>query len=514
MILIKRTILILGDQLSRNISALEGADKNNDIVLFIEAKEESNHVRHHQQKIVLVLAAMRHFAESLHEEGFNVDYLKLDTPDNSGSLSQELALAVNHHQSDLLVVTEPSEYRMSEYLHKWQVELGIPVEIKDDNRFLCSKNNFAEWSKGRKTLRMEHFYRYIRRKTGLLMDGDKPEGDRWNYDSQNRRTIPAGIKFPKKLNFVPDKITLNVISTVKKTFGNHFGKTDNFNWAVTRRDALNEFNHFIQTGLPTFGDFQDAMHSGEAYLFHSAISPYLNLGLLNPDEVCKSVVQVYKQGLAPLNCTEGFLRQVLGWREYVRGIYWLKMPGYKNSNFFDAQRPLPEFYWTGKTNMNCLKEVISQTCHHAYAHHIQRLMITGNFSLLAGIKPSEVEEWYLIVFADAFEWVELPNTHGMALYADGGLLASKPYAASAAYINRMSDYCRHCHYKHASKTGKDACPFNYLYWNFLMANEDKLRSNPRMGLPYKMLDRMLSEQQILIRNEAESFLNSLSTTAY
>lgn len=508
----KKIIMILGDQLSLDISAFDGVDKKNDQVLMIEAEEEFRYVRHHKQKIVLILSAMRHFADLLHEKGFKVEYIYLDDHSNSGSLSEELYKSLKRHQAGKLVITEPGDFRMWKYTHSWKSELGISVEIREDNRFICTKEQFADWAAGRKTLRMEHFYREMRRRTGFLMDGNKPEGDRWNYDDQNRKIVPKGVVFPEQLRFTPDKITSTVIDLVENNFADHFGTTANFNWAVSRDGALKVLKDFIENSLPLFGDYQDVMRDGESRLYHSAISPYINLGLLQPLEVCQAVLQAHKKGLTPINCAEGFLRQILGWREYIRGIYWLKMPGYKDSNYFDAQRPLPDFYWTGKTKLRCMAETINDTYYNAYAHHIQRLMITGNFALLAGIKPEEVEEWYLIVYADAFEWVELPNTYGMALYAGGGLLASKPYAASAAYINRMSDYCRHCAYKHGEKIGSQACPFNYLYWNFLLSNKHKLKSNPRMGLAYKMLSRMTEEEHSRIQQEAAIFLESFSAS--
>ncbi len=505
----KKIILIFGDQLSLDVTSLQGLDQKNDLVLMIEASDEFSRPRHHKQKIALILSAMRHFADLLRQKGFSVEYLHLDEQNNSGLFSEELYKVIKLHKAKQLILTEPSEFRMWEMTQRWKADLKIPIEIRKDERFICSKTDFVAWAAGRKTLRMEHFYHQMRRLTGYLMEDKKPVGGSWNYDAQNRQTALSNIALPEELSFNPDQITTNVINMVDKNFKDHFGKLEHFNWAVDRRGALLALEHFIRNGLPLFGDYQDLMRSGEATLFHSLISPYLNLGLLQPDEICEAALQAYEAGLAPLNCVEGFIRQIIGWREYVRGVYWLKMPAYKDSNFLDAQRSLPDFYWTGKTELNCLAEVICGTAKNAYAHHIQRLMITGNFALLAGIRPAEVEEWYLIVYADAFEWVELPNTHGMALYADGGLLASKPYAASAAYINRMSDYCKSCQYKPREKTGPGACPFNYLYWDFLLRNEDKLKANPRMGMVYKMLDRMTEKEQDRIRKDAATFLESL-----
>jgi deoxyribodipyrimidine photolyase-related protein len=341
------------------------------------------------------------------------------------------------------------------------------------------------------------------------MTGGKPQGGRWNYDAENRKALPGNITLPRSRRFAPDTLTREVLSLVRQRFADHFGELDSFGWAVTRKDALRALRHFITTCLPQFGDYQDAMKAGEDFLFHSVLSPYLNIGLLDPQEVCEAALAACQKGTAPLHAVEGFIRQILGWREYVRGIYRMHMPAYAQSNFLGASRALPEFYWTGETDVKCLRETIEAARRNAYAHHIQRLMITGNFALLAGVVPAQVEEWYLIVFADAFDWVELPNTHGMALHADGGLLGSKPYAASGAYINRMSDYCSSCAYNPKIKLGPEACPFNYLYWRFLIVNETRLDSNPRMRMPYRTLARMTVEHRRRIIRQAEAFLAGL-----
>jgi deoxyribodipyrimidine photolyase-related protein len=396
-------------------------------------------------------------------------------------------------------------------MQTWGERFGTPVEIREDDRFLCSRAEFADWAQGRKSMRMEHFYRHMRRKTGWLMAGDKPQGGRWNYDAENRKAVPSDIAVPPRCRFVPNATTREVMALVGQSFVDHFGDLASFGWAVTREEALQALQHFVNACLPQFGDYQDGMKAGEDFLFHSVLSPYINIGLLEPREVCQAALVAYEAGTAPLNAVEGFVRQVLGWREYVRGVYWLHMPAYADTNFLDVERPLPEFYWTGDTDMRCLRETIEATRRNAYAHHIQRLMITGNFALLAGVAPAQVEAWYLIVYADAFEWVELPNTHGMALHADGGLLGSKPYAASGAYINRMSDYCAGCTYNPKVKLGPQACPFNFLYWYFMIVNQARLRPNPRMALPYRTLDRMEAERQRQITAEAEAFLAGLES---
>jgi deoxyribodipyrimidine photolyase-related protein len=498
--------LILGDQLSRSISALQNIDHVQDIVLMAEVHEENTYVKHHKQKIVFVLSAMRHFAKLLQSEGIQVDYVRLDDKDNSGSFTSEINRAIERHTINQIVVTEPGEWRVWEMMQTWEKKFGIRVDIREDDRFFCSRVQFVNWAQSRKSLRMEFFYREMRRKTGWLMEEDKPLGGKWNYDADNRKALPPNLTIPFRTPFTADNGTREVMELVGDRFHDHFGDLESFGWAVTRENALQALNNFIVDYLIHFGDYQDAMKSGEDFLFHSILSPYLNIGLLSPREVCEAALSALFEEKAPLNAVEGFIRQILGWREYLRGIYWMQMPSYAQTNFFEAKRQLPEFYWTGKTEMNCLREVIEGTRRTAYSHHIQRLMITGNYALLAGISPVQVEEWYLIVYADAFEWVELPNTHGMALHADGGLLGSKPYAASGAYINRMSDYCTDCTYNPKTKLGPQACPFNYLYWYFIISNEKQLKSNPRMVMPYRTLSRMTEKRRQQIIAQSEEFL--------
>jgi deoxyribodipyrimidine photolyase-related protein len=494
--------IVLGDQLTRGLSALRGIMPG-DTVLMMEVVEEATYVKHHKQKLTLIFSAMRHFAAELRGHGLSVDYVRLDDPANTQSFSGEVARAVARLKPGRIVVTEPGEWRVREMMQGWG------AEILADERFFATPATFAAWARGRKQLRMEFFYRDMRRASGLLMEGDEPAGGQWNFDHDNRKALPRDVTPPKRCRFAPDHITEEVMAMVAERFGSHFGDLASFGWAVTRADALEALDHFITQCLPRFGDYQDAMKQGDAFLFHSVISPYLNIGLLTPRETCERAEATWRRGEAPLNAVEGFIRQILGWREYVRGLYWLKMPAYAETNFLGARRALPGFYWTGKTEMNCLAQAIGDTQRHAYAHHIQRLMVTGNFALLAGLDPKAVEEWYLLVYADAFEWVELPNTHGMALFADGGVMASKPYAASGAYIDRMSDYCTGCRYKPEVKLGPEACPFNYLYWDFLIRNEAKLKANPRMAMPYRTLAKMETERKAEISRQAQAFLDGL-----
>jgi len=501
--------LILGDQLTRSISALQGLNPAQDVVLMAEVRQENTYARHHQQKIALVLSAMRHFAAALREEGVPLEYVKLEEEGNSGSIFGEVQRALNRLAMDCVIVTEPGEWRVWEQMQTWQVRLGVPVEIRPDDRFLCSREEFKQWAGGYKNPRMELFYRAMRRKTGWLMDGDQPLGGRWNFDPLNRKSIPRGLPLPTWQRHEPDQITRKVLDLVERQFGDHFGQLRPFGWGVTRQQALQALEDFIRERLPWFGDYQDAMQSGEDLLFHSALSPYINIGLLSPREVCQAALNAYHAGEVPLASVEGFIRQISGWREFTRGIYWLHMPAYAQSNYLQARRPLPAFYWNADTAMNCLRQTILSTRRNAYAHHIQRLMLTGNFALLAGIDPAQVEEWYLIVYADAFEWVELPNTHGMALYADGGIMGSKPYAASGAYIRRMSNYCGACKFDPNEKIGSRACPFNTLYWNFIHENRERLQTNPRMAVIYRALDRMDAHTRQQIFKQARDFLDNL-----
>jgi deoxyribodipyrimidine photolyase-related protein len=501
--------LILGDQLSHSISSLNTIDRKRDIVVMVEVATETTYVPHHKQKIVLILSAMRHFAEELSERGIRVEYVKLDAAENTGSFSGEVERAIKKHKPERVIVTEPSEFRVRQFMDDWQDAFGLPVHILEDTRFFSTPNEFAKWAEGKKQLRMEFFYREMRRKTGLLMQGNDPIGNQWNFDHDNRKALPKALSVPARRRFEPDAITLDVIQMAGQRFENHPGELSHFGWPVTRIDALHALDHFIDACLPSFGDVQDAMKQGESFLFHALISPMLNIGLLLPHEACRKAEAAYHSGHAPLNAVEGFIRQILGWREYVRGLYWLKMPNYAEGNALNANRPLPAFYWTGETSMNCLKQCVGDTMRNAYAHHIQRLMVLGNFALLAGIDPREVEEWFLAVYADAFEWVELPNVHGMALFADGGVMASKPYAASGSYIDRMSDYCADCAYSPKEKLGATACPFNYLYWDFLARNRPALSNNQRLAMPYRSLAVMSFEKREQIASEAKEFLDGL-----
>ncbi|WP_306117864.1 MULTISPECIES: cryptochrome/photolyase family protein [unclassified Roseitalea] len=501
---------ILGDQLSRDIATLRDADRDGDIVLMCEVDDEATYVRHHKKKIAFIFAAMRHYADDLRNDGFEVDYRQLDDPDHRvSSFTQALRQAVERHGPDRVVVTEPGEWRVLQMMKDWQRELDVDVEIRTDDRFIATRDDFAAWAKGRKSLRMETFYRRMRRRTGFLMEGGEPAGSRWNFDRDNRAPPADGLSFPDRPHWSVDETTQQVLDLVAARFGDHFGDLEPFAYPVTRRQATRYLNWFVTHALADFGAYQDAMMSDEALMYHSHLSALLNVGLLDPRECCDKAEAAWRAGAAPLNSVEGFIRQIIGWREFVRGIYWLNMPGYGEANALAATRELPQWFWTGQTHMKCLRQAIGQTRQNAYAHHIQRLMVIGNFALLAGLDPRQVQEWFLIVYHDAYEWVEMPNVVGMALFADGGLFATKPYASSGAYIDRMSDYCGGCRYSVNRKAGPKACPFNYLYWNFLIENRQRFAGNRRMAMMYGTLDRMKDERKDAIRADSARFFKRI-----
>ena len=505
-------ILILGDQLSHRLSALEGADKDNDLVVMAEVHSEASYTNHHKKKLVFIFSAMRHFARELEEDGWRVHYQRYHPDNPAQSIEQVIAELVRKYQPERVITTECGEWRLHEQISRWHKTLGIPVEIRPDTRFVCNIDEFARWAEGRKQLRMEFFYREMRKKTGLLMTSEgQPEGGQWNFDTDNRKKWAGKPPAPAPFREEPDAITTEVIELVNEYFSEHFGTTGNFHYAVTAEQAQEALAHFVDFALPCFGDYQDAISDNEDWLFHSILSPYLNTGLLDPMEVCEEAVRAWHAGRAPLNAVEGFVRQIIGWREFVRGIYWLLMPGYARENRLGNSRELPWFYWTGDTKMRCMHKAIDATARNAYAHHIQRLMITGNFALLAGVKPEAICDWYLAVYIDAFDWVELPNTLGMVMHADGGYLGSKPYAASGKYIQRMSDHCQNCHYRVQDATGERACPFNSLYWHFIDRHREDFADNPRMTMMYRNWDKQKPERREALLARADWVLANMET---
>lgn len=507
----RHLVVVLGDQLDLHAAAFDNFDAAHDVVWMAEVAEESTHVWSSQPRTVMFIAAMRHFALALRAAGRTLHYAPLDDPATHGSLQAQLRADIERLRPTGLVMTAPGDWRVLQAIKGVAQAQGLPLEIREDRHFYGSVREFAAHARGRKALRMEYFYREMRKRHGVLMHGDEPEGGQWNFDADNREAFGAAGPgaVPPRAVFEPDALTREVIALVEKRFGTHPGRLDGFAWPVTRAQALVALQRFITERLPLFGRYQDAMWPSEPWLYHAHLAAALNLKLLNPREVVDAAVAAYRAGAAPLAGVEGFVRQILGWREYVRGIYWTRMPGYAELNALDAREDLPAWYWTGDTEMACLRDAITQTLQHGYAHHIQRLMVTGLYALLLGVQPQQVHAWYLAVYVDAVEWVELPNTLGMSQYADGGLMASKPYVATGRYIQRMSPHCQGCRYDPAQRTGEKACPFTTLYWDFLMRHEAMLAGNPRMALQVKNVARLDEAQREAIRDRARTLRRAL-----
>lgn len=506
---VRQLVVVFGDQLNIDSAALDGFDPSKDVVWMAEAGFESTYVWAHKQRIALFLSGMRHFRDALRAKGFSVHYTELGSAETR--LGDRLAADLAKLKPQSVVAVHPGEWRVLQGLKQVCREAKADLTILDDRHFFTSISDFKAHAEGRKSLRMEFFYRELRKRFSVLMDDGQPVGGEWNYDQSNRGSF--GKQGPADPNsgpaFAPDATTRDVLQLVNEHFSDHPGSLESFAWPVTREDALRGLAEFIETRLPNFGQYQDAMWTNEPWLYHSLISSSLNLKLLNPREVVAAAEAAYEAGRAPIEAVEGFIRQVLGWREYVRGIYWHYMPDYVELNSMEAAEELPDFYWTGETDLECLKQSIGQTLEHGYAHHIQRLMVTGLFSLLLGVHPKRVHEWYLAVYIDAVEWVELPNTLGMSQYGDGGLMASKPYIATGKYIQKMSNYCRACPKDPGKRTGPDACPFTTLYWDYLMRHETKLRSNPRMALQVRNLARLKPTEREAIQETAESLREAM-----
>ncbi|PNV82103.1 MAG: cryptochrome/photolyase family protein [Desulfobacteraceae bacterium] len=513
---LRNLVLVFGDQLSENLKAFNGFDARNDAVLMMEVEEEATYVPQHKIRIALFFAAMRHFAHRLRDKGYNVLYSYIDDKDNRGSFAKEITRWIHKTRPRKLVCTLPGDHRVKETVKRIAAELDFGLEIRDDNHFLVSAEEFSEFARGKKSLLLEHFYRHMRRRYGILMDDGQPVAGKWNFDQENRQSFgkegPAKIKAPR--SFRPDESTEAVLKLVNNRFSDSPGSLDKFDYPVSRKQALEALRDFINYRLPDFGPYQDAMFEGFPYLYHSRLSCALNLHLLTPQEVIKAVVKAYEKGQAPINSVEGFVRQVLGWREFIRGIYWLKMPEYAQRNELQAELPMPAFMWTAETEMNCIRQCVSQLIVHGYAHHIQRLMVMGLFSLLLGVNPYEVHQWHLSMYVDAIDWVSLPNVLGMSQYADGGFVATKPYAASGNYIQRMSNYCQNCFFNPRERLGELACPFNSLYWDFLFRNQDKLEGNHRMRMQYRNLDRIESSDRRKIQTRADELKKQFTRKTY
>ena len=513
----RNLILILGDQLDAESAVFDGFDATRDAVWMAEVAEESTKVWSSKPRIAVFLAAMRHFRNALRARGWKVFYREL-TRDAAvwrgadgrtrlapgDTFADALRDALARLKPERVVMVEPGEWGVREELRTAIEATGLPIELRDDHHFLCSHAEFAAHAEGRKQLRLEFFYREMRRRHAVLMDADQPAGGSWNFDSQNRKRFgkagPPVHRSPRP--FPPDALTREVIALVNARFASHPGDLAAFDWPVTAADAELALQDFVTHRLKEFGDWQDAMWTGEPWLFHSRLSVAMNLKLLHPRAVITAAERAYRDGGAPIESVEGFIRQILGWREYVRGIYWRFMPGYLEMNALGADQPLPAWYWTGDTEMVCLRDALGQTLRLGHAHHIQRLMVTGLYALMLGVRPRDVHEWYLAVYVDAVEWVELPNTLGMSQHADGGLMASKPYIATGKYIQRMSNHCAGCRFDPAEASGATACPFTTLYWDFLMRHEPRLRQNQRMAMQVRNLARLDPARREAIQRQA------------
>lgn len=503
---LRHLVLVLGDQLDPASSAFDGFDPARDVIWMAEVAAEAEHVWTSKPRIALFLSAMRHFRDARRAQGMRVCYTELEDPENVGTLAGELARAVATLRPEKLVVTEPGEWRVWTALEEEAKKIGVALEMRIDRHFFATIADFSSHARGRKQLRQEFFYRELRRRYRVLLDEHgEAEGGQWNFDHDNRGGFPKGgpKAVPPPRAFGPDAVTQEVIALVERRFGEHPGRLSAFDWPVTPDDARQALADFIRHRLVDFGRYQDAMWTREPWLYHSRLSAAMNLKLLDPREAVGAAEAAYRAGRVPLASAEGFIRQILGWREYVRGIYWHFMPEYLEKNALGATEPLPAFYWTGATEMACLRDVVGQTLEYGHAHHIQRLMVTGLYTLLLGVEPKRVHEWYLAVYVDAVEWVELPNTLGMSQYGDGGIMASKPYAATGKYIQRMSNYCAGCRFDPARSTGENACPFTTLYWDFLLGHEPMLAANQRMALQVKNLARLGPEERAAITARAQ-----------
>jgi deoxyribodipyrimidine photolyase-related protein len=508
------TVWIQANQLSRDNSALapilRHSTRGEDVrVLMIESEERSRLYPYHKRKLVLLFSAMRHFAAELRKRGLEVDYYALEPEAHRRSFRDALRTHLERHRPSGLVMMELLDRTHARDAEALAAAAGIPLRVTPTTMMLTDPRVFAQECRSTKRLRMEEHYRGIRKRLGVLMEGGRPVEGRWNTDRDNRRRLPKGISIPAPQAFPPDAITRDVIAIVNRLFAGHAGTTNGWTHPVTHRDAIAWVDDFVQRRLPFFGAYQDAMLDGESLLFHSLVSPLLNIGLLSPLHLIKRIEHAYEQGSVPLNSAEGFVRQVIGWREYMYGVYWLRMPRLAQENVLHAQRPLPRFFWTGETRMHCLASCLRQAQATGYLHHIQRLMVVCNFATLAGLAPRGVLEWFMTLFLDAYEWVMIPNVMGMGLFADGGGISTKPYVSGGAYINRMSDYCSSCAYRVRERTGPAACPFNYLYWNFLFVHRRRLGSNPRMGVAYRALEKKSRAEIRAITQSAGQFLEAL-----
>ncbi len=512
----RNLVLVLGDQLSAKSAAFDQFDSNCDAVLMLEVEHEARYIPQHKQRLVLFFSAMRHFRDALQKKGYRVHYSALDGDNNRGNFVDEIKRWVHKTRPSKLVLTKPGDFRVESDIAKAARSVNCEIDIRADRHFICALEDFRSHAEGRKSLRLENFYREMRRRHDVLMDGDDPVGGRWNFDQQNRERLSdrgtESIKAPR--SFQPDSITRTVLRMVNHRFADAPGRLEGFDYPVDQAQARAALRDFIKHRLSHFGTYQDAMVTGEPYIYHSRLSCVLNLHLLDPRDAINAAVAAYEADEAPINSVEGFVRQILGWREFIRGVYWLKMPEYADLNALDAQLPMPAFMWTGETDMNCIRHSVEQLIDHAYAHHIQRLMVLGLFAMLLGVKPYDVHRWHMSMYADAVDWVSLPNVLGMSQYGDGGIVGSKPYAASGNYISRMSNYCPDCRFNPKKAAGDDACPLTTLYWDFLSRNRQQIRNNRRMGYQLKNLDRKDDAERRAIRQRARALQSEMTHQTY
>lgn len=507
----KKTLrLILGDQLNTQHSWFTSVDDTVTYVMM-EVRTETDYAVHHVQKVLGFFAAMREFSKSLEQQGHTVNYIRLNDEGNQQSFDKNLKQLIDQHRFTHFDYQLPDEYRVDECLKAFCQTLHITSSVCDSEHFYCERFELAEFFKGKKMLLMESFYRSMRTKHSVLMEGGKPFSGQWNYDENNRKKLPKNHKPTPPLTFHTDVSEL--YSELKIAEIRTIGTVDekNFLWPINRKESLQLLDFFVDECLQLFGTYQDAMMPNEWSLYHSRLSFSMNLKLISPKEVIDKAIDAWKNNPEKIefNQLEGFVRQIIGWREYMRGIYWKEMPSYSDLNYFNHQQKLPSWYWTGKTKMACMRDTIDQSLNYAYAHHIQRLMITGNFALLAGVHPDEVDAWYLGIYIDAIEWVEITNTRGMSQFADGGIVGTKPYVSSATYIDKMSHYCGSCYYSKSIKVGERACPFNSLYWNFYDQHEDKLSKNPRIGMMYNVWRKMKPEDKAALLEQAQYYLEHI-----
>lgn len=512
---VRTMAVVLGDQLDAESAAIRELDPAQDAIVMMEVDGEAELGPSHRQRTTLFFSAMRHFALELRERGYRVRYTPVDQRDNTQSITGEVERAAKALRPERIVIVQPGDWRLMREAEDWEQRTGIETEILDDEHFTCSLEEFDAWAEGRKNLTMEYFYRERRRTLEILIDEDaNPEGGQWNYDHDNRQTFGKdGPNAPPPLRFEPDPITQEVIDLVETRYPEAPGRLDEFGWPVTASQATELLEDFVAHRLQDFGPYEDAMWTGQTWLFHSQLSVPLNLKLLNPRACIDVAIRAYERSEAPLNSVEGFVRQLIGWREYIRGVYWREGPNYRDRNYLDQHGDLPEFYWSGETDMRCMRECVEPVLDHAWMHHIPRLMVTGNFALIAGVHPRKIGDWYFGMYADAIDWATTPNTIGMAMYADGTedkppVVATKPYAASANYIGKMSNFCKRCAYDPKARTGESekgpACPFNTFYWDFLIRNEDRFASNNRIAMIMKNVKKMKAQEKISIQVSATS----------